>query len=71
MQNASKINKNRGEIFVLQYYGSLKELFDFHKFGKFSYLIILERYYFLMKHVTKCVASCMILPNIIYFMEQT
>ena len=57
VKNPAKINKNIGEIFVLQYYGSLKELFNFNKFAKFIFLIILERYYFIMKHVTKYVAS--------------
>ena len=56
VQNAAKINKNIVEIFVLQYYGSLKDLFNFNKYATFIFLIILERYYFIMKHVTKYVA---------------
>ena len=44
-----KINKNIGEIFVIQYYGHLKELFNVNKFAKFIHLIILERCYFIMK----------------------
>ena len=67
MQNSVKINKNICEIFVIQYYGCLKELFNFSKLAKLIHLIILE-YYFETNHVTKC---CFTFPNIIYFMEQT
>ena len=34
VQNTVKLNKNRLK-FVIQYYGRLKELFDFNKFAKF------------------------------------
>ena len=44
-----KINKNIDEIYVIQYYGDHKELFNFNKFAKLIYLIILERCYFIMK----------------------
>ena len=43
-----------GEIFVIQFYGRLKELFDFNKLAKLIQMIILE-YYFIMNHVTKYV----------------
>ena len=48
-KNAAQINKKIGEIFVIQYYGRLKEFYDFNKLAKFIYLIILERCYFIMK----------------------
>ena len=41
VQNAAKKNKNIGEIFVIQYYGRLKDLFDFNKLAKFMHMIIL------------------------------
>ena len=56
MQNSVKINKNIGEIFVVQYYGRLKELFDFNKLAKLIQMIILENY-FKMNDVTKYVVS--------------
>ena len=40
-KNAAKTNKNIGELFVIQYYGHLKELFNFNKLAKLIYLIIL------------------------------
>ena len=48
----AKINKNIGEIFVIQFYGRLKELVDFNKLKKLIiYMIILECYYFIMNDV--------------------
>ena len=38
-----------GEIFVIQCYGRLKELYDFNKLAILIYLIILERCYFIIK----------------------
>ena len=35
-QNAAKIYKNMGKIFGIQYYGRLKELFDFNKLAKIN-----------------------------------
>ena len=42
VQNAAKINKNIGEIFVIQFYGRLKELFNFNKLAELIHMIILE-----------------------------
>ena len=39
MQNAAKINENKGEILAIQYYGRLKELFDFNKLAKLIHMI--------------------------------
>ena len=36
------VTKNIGEIFVIQFYECLKELFDFNKLTKLIYMIILE-----------------------------
>ena len=55
--NSVKINKNIGDIFVIQFYGRLKELFDFNKLAKLIYMIILELYYFIINDVTKHVVS--------------
>ena len=38
VQNTVKINKNRSK-FVVQYYGRLKELFDFNKQAKFIFIL--------------------------------
>ena len=38
-----------GEIFVIQFYGRFKELFNFNKLAELVYLIILERCYLKMK----------------------
>ena len=55
MHDSVKINKHIGEISVIQFYGRLKELFDFNKLAKLIYMIILE--YFIMNDVTKYVVS--------------
>ena len=57
MHNSVKINKNIGDIFVIQSYGRLKELFDFNKLAKLIYMFILELYYFIINDVTKHVVS--------------
>ena len=56
MQNAAKTNKNIGEIFVLQYYGRLKELYVYNKLAKLIHQIMLQ-YYFIMNDVTNYVVS--------------
>ena len=38
-KNAAKTNKNIGELFVIQYYGHLKELFNFNKLAKYVYML--------------------------------
>ena len=38
-----------GEIFVIQFYGRLKELFNFNELAELIYPIILERCYLKMK----------------------
>ena len=40
-KNAAKINTNIGEIFVIQYCGNEKELFDFNKLTKLIHMIII------------------------------
>ena len=37
-----KIKKNIGEIFVIQYYGHLKELFNINKLAKLIHMINLK-----------------------------
>ena len=41
-KNAAKTNKNIGELFVIQYYGQLKELFNFNKLAKLIHMIHLK-----------------------------
>ena len=55
-QNAVKRNKNIGELFVVQYYGGHKELFDFNNIAKWIHMIMKEWYYFIMNHATKYVS---------------
>ena len=49
VQNAAKIKNNMGEIFVKQFYGRLKELFDFNKLGKLIHMINFRMVLFIKK----------------------
>ena len=68
VQNAAKINKKYVQIFVIQYYGRLKELFDFNKLAKLLKMIIFR---IILFYNESCNKVCFIFKNIIYFMEQT
>ena len=55
MQNAAKINKDMGEIFVTQYYERLKELFDFNKLAKFILSDYFHNEVFVLANIRKCI----------------
>ena len=63
-----KINKNR-EIFVIQYYRRLKELFDFNKFAKFILSDYFHDKFLILANITKCIIFRK-KRNVIYFKKK-